>query len=67
MTPYEKLNTPLFGVLIYGFYQVLIGNDWWTINPLEPLSSQIRGMRAYRLLSVFGEVVKCSIVKSQED
>lgn len=39
-----------FGVLKYKKYQVLIGMDWVTINPTQPLFPQVRGMRGYRLI-----------------
>jgi hypothetical protein len=58
---YEHESTPM-GALAYYFYEVCVGRDWYRINIAEPILPQLRGMRAYRMLTLHGEVVKESTI-----
>lgn len=43
-------------------YEVLIGEDWYPVNPNLPLSEQTCGMRGYRRLDHQGNVLKQSSI-----
>lgn len=46
------------GGFVYAKYQVLIGDQWKTIDLSLPFAQQIRGMRGYRLWDFNGKIVK---------
>lgn len=52
----QTLSDTVYGLLAYAGYSVLIGVTWRWIDPYKPLAPQIKGMRAYRLFDVDGQV-----------
>ena len=52
---------PLEG-LVYWEYRVLIEDRWRVIDLFKPLLPQLKGMRAYRLISN-GEIIKQSDIR----
>jgi hypothetical protein len=63
---YDNENTTTMGALAYSEYEILVGRNWYGINPAEPILPQLRGMRAYRLIGTYGDMKYSTINPSYE-